>query len=220
MSARTSGTRRARREGRAQRREARRQGKRRRNRLTVVTLALVAVLAVGGLIYAGVSGRRQSASFAVDVGDRAPDFSLRDANSGREISLQQLIQPNRTLLFFFEGIMCQPCWDQLRDFERVYEEFRKLGIEVVGVPVDPLPALSRKGQLEGIGLPVLADERARVSRMYDTLAFGSMHPGQRPGHTFILVDRDGIVRWRRDFREMYVPVQAVLTGLRSVNQLP
>lgn len=38
--------------------------------------------------------------------------------------------------------------------------------------------------------------------------------------TFILVDRDGVVRWRRDFREMYVPVQAVLTGLRSVNRLP
>ncbi len=181
-----------------------------------ISIALVVVLLGAGLIYARITGRR-SERFVVDVGDHAPDFSLVDANRGETLSLEQLRGRSRVLLFFFEGIMCQPCWDQLRDFERVDEEFRKLGIEVVGVTVDPLRPLAAKTRQEGLGLPVLFDGGARVSRQYDTLAFGSMHPGQRPGHTFILVGREGTVLWRQDFREMYVPVHVVLQDLRSVN---
>ncbi|MGH2404763.1 MAG: hypothetical protein ACRDGN_09895 [bacterium] len=65
-------------------------------------------------------------------------------------------------------------------------------------------------------LPVLADEGAGVSRMYGTLRLGFIHPRQRQGHRFILVDRDGTVRWRRDFREMFVPDQVLLQSLRAL----
>ncbi|MGH2372572.1 MAG: peroxiredoxin family protein [bacterium] len=204
-----------RRETRVQRREARRRATRRRDRLFWGAIALVVVIGVAGLVYVARADRAAKSRFEVSAGDSAPEFTLPAVNGGM-VSLAQIRQRTQVLLFFNEGIMCQPCWDQLNAIQRDYAQFRELGIEVVGITVDPVDQLALKGQQEGITLPVLADEGARVSRMYDTLRFGSMHPGERPGHTFILVGRDGLVRWRRDFREMYVPNEPLLQSLRAL----
>ncbi len=47
-----------------------------------------------------------------------------------------------------------------------------------------------------------------MSRAYDVLGQG-MH-SDTAGHTFILVDRDGRIRWRRDYEEMFVPPETLL----------
>lgn len=204
-----------RRETRAQRREARRHRAQRRDRLLWGSIAVVVVLAVAGVAYLRVSERTGRAGFGVDVGSRAPEFSL-PAVGGGTVSLAQLLTRGQVLLFFYEGIMCPPCYEQLRAIQRDYERFRALGIDVVAITVDPIDQLIVKGRQEGITLPVLGDDGARVSRAYDALRIGSMHPGQRPGHTFILVGRDGLVRWRRDYREMFVPNQSLLQALRAL----
>ncbi|MGH2349482.1 MAG: peroxiredoxin family protein [bacterium] len=175
---------------------------------------MFAVAAVG-VVIASRNTHRGGTAFAVNVGDQAPEFQLR-ATNGETVSLGRLRQRGKVLLFFYEGIMCQPCWDQLRAIQQDYAQFRDLGIDVVGITVDPFEHLVAKVGQDGIVLPVLVDEDARVSRLYDTLRIGSMHPGQRPGHTFILVGRDGVVLWRQDYSEMFVPDAILLRQLRAI----
>lgn len=199
----------------AQRKMLKRRRETRRNYVLGVSIALVIAAAIAAFIYVGGTRRNRAQEFAVNVGGLAPEFALPVV--GRDVvALSQLRQRGPVLLFFYEGIMCQPCWDQMTAIERDYKQFRALGIDVVGITVDPLDQLVLKVRQERITLPVLADESARVSAMYDTLRFGSMHPGQRPGHTFILVGQDGRVRWRRDFREMFVSNSTILRDLRAL----
>lgn len=200
---------------RQQRRAARRRERSRRGLVLWSGITLAVVIGLAALFYVGSAGRRAAASFAVNPGDPAPEFSLPVVGGGTA-SLAELRARGPVLLFFQEGIMCQPCWDQVVAIQRDYAQFRALGLQVVSITVDPINHLVTKVQQEGIALPVLADEGARVSREYDTLRFGSMHPGQRPGHTFVLVDRDGTIRWRRDFREMFVRNEVLLRDLRGI----
>jgi hypothetical protein len=59
---------------------------------------------------------------------------------------------------------------------------------------------------------VAADATLRASKDYGALG-KSMHPGIKPGHSFILVDRTGTISWRWDWTEdigaMYLDVDTL-----------
>ena len=151
-------------------------------------------------------------------GAAAPGFSL-PSTTGGTLDLASL-RGKRVLLYFQEGIMCQPCWDQLKDIEANIERFRALGIQsVVTITTDPLDALKQKAALERLSTPVLSDAHLSVSRTYDANSYGMMGRG-RDGHTFILVDPGGRILWRADYGgapkyHMYVPVPNLLADLRE-----
>lgn len=151
-------------------------------------------------------------------GAGAPGFSLPSTKGGT-LDLASL-RGKRVLLYFQEGIMCQPCWDQLKDIEANSERFRALGIgAVVAITTDPLDALKQKAALERLSTPVLSDPDLSVSRAYDANSYGMMGRG-RDGHTFILVDGDGRILWRADYGgapkyHMYVPVPNLIADIRQ-----
>lgn len=124
------------------------------------------------------------------------------------------------LLYFQEGLGCQPCWDQLRDIERQFDQYKALGItRVVSITTDPLDATKQKVNDEGLSSPVLSDPDLRVSQAYRTNQYGMMGTS-RNGHTFIVVGPDGRIRWRADYGgapnyTMYVPTPNLLADLRK-----
>ena len=84
-----------------------------------------------------------------------------------------------------------------------------MDLELVSVMVDPLDQLQMEAADRGITGIVVADVDKKVSNEYDAME-ASMHPGVKPGHTFILVDVNGNVIWRWDWgghgQAMYVEV--------------
>ncbi|MGH9977775.1 MAG: peroxiredoxin family protein, partial [Nitrososphaeraceae archaeon] len=165
-----------------------------------------------------------------DTSSKAPSFTLH-ATTGQNISLSDYKGKENVLLYFQEGIMCDPCWRQVEDIQKEYGKFKSLDIEVLTITVDPLNALIKESQKRGITLPVLDDGvDLSVSKAYDVLD-QSMHPGSRPGHTFILVGKDGNLIWRKDYYpagqnvggmnmnmggRMYVPVEELLKEINKV----
>ena len=160
--------------------------------------------------------------YAFEVGDPAtgpaPGFEL-PAAAGGTVALDDYAGQD-VLLYFQEGLMCQPCWNQLTDIEAQWSEFEALGIDgVVSITGDPLDALAQKVELEGIDAPVLSDQGLEASQTYDAQAYGMMG-GSTNGHTFVLVGPDGEIRWRADYGgapdyTMYLPVDDLLTDLRA-----
>ncbi len=151
-------------------------------------------------------------------GAPAPGFSLA-ATIGGTVDLTSL-RGKTVLLYFQEGLSCQPCWDQLTDLEKNSEAVRAAGIDqVISITTDPVDLIARKTHDMGIHTTVLSDPDLTVSKAYDANAYGMMGDS-RDGHTFILVRPDGTIGWRADYGgapkyTMFLPTSAVLADLHA-----
>lgn len=161
---------------------------------------------------AGSSAKADDPRIKIVAGQVAPDFSLPDVN-GTTFRLNEARANGNTLLFFQEGVACPACFQQMRDLRREDAKLRAFETSLITITNDPLSELKAASVREGVvGMPLLSDSTLGTSRAYDAL-YVSMHPGQVLGHTFVLLDRGGKVLWRRDYREMYVPVDQVLSAV-------
>jgi peroxiredoxin len=151
-------------------------------------------------------------------GEAAPPVRLA-ATTGETFDLASH-RGKLVLMYFQEGIMCQPCWGQMKDIEANIQQFRAAGIEtIVSITTDPIDALKEKAANDRLKNPVLSDPNLAVSRTYDANSYGMMGKS-RNGHTFILVGPDGKIRWRADYGgapnyTMYVPVATLMEDMRQ-----
>ena len=191
----------------------------------------VAVVALGILFYlnntfnpsTNPAGTNQAGKYAFQVGQpgpgaAAPVFSL-PSTAGGTFNLAGF-RGKTVLLYFQEGLTCQPCWDQLKDIQSNIGAFHTLGIDqIVSITTDPLNALQQKVADEGLTIPVLSDQSLAVSQAYTANAYGMMG-NSRDGHTFVVVGPDGLIKWRADYGgspnyTMYVPISNLLADIRT-----
>ena len=139
------------------------------------------------------------------LGKEAPDFSL-ESFDGRKVSLSSLRGKN-VILFFNEGLMCYPaCWEQISAFVKD-TRLNTDGTVVLSIVTDTKDkwAEAVKQMPELAKATVLLDSSQEVSKTYGTLSLSSsMHRGELPGHTYVVIDDEGIVRELKDDEEMLV----------------
>ena len=104
------------------------------------------------------------------------------------------------------------------DLEEDWSRFGALDLALVSIMVDPMEALTAEARARGITTIVAADEDLSVSSAYGALE-ASMHPGAKPGHTFVLVDKSGQAIWRWDWpghgSPMYMDVDEIYEEVSS-----
>jgi mycoredoxin-dependent peroxiredoxin len=129
---------------------------------------------------------------AVEVGQQAPDFTLRD-ESGEEVALSSLRGRNVVLIFFpaaFSGI----CTKELHTATDLAEQYGAAGAEVFGVSVDSPYALKAFKRDEGLEARFLSDfhPKGRVAEEY-----GAYIPeaGVATRATYV-IDKDGKVAYK------------------------
>jgi len=138
---------------------------------------------------------------AVEVGAKAPEFTLKDYNNQR-VSLSSYRGVSNVLLVFypfaFSGI-CQGELCQLRDELSTYSD---AGVQVLGVSVDTPYSLKAWAQQQNYQFPLLSDfwPHGAVAKTYGVFneAAGLANRG-----TF-LIDQSGVVR----FAEVNQPGEA------------
>ena len=124
------------------------------------------------------------------------------------------------VLYFQEGVGCEPCWTQIKDIQSNFSQLQALGVDqVVTITGDPMDALKQKAALEGITSPVLSDPGLRVSSTYSANQYGMMGTSA-DGHTFIVVGPDGTIRWRADYGgapkyTMFLPTTSLLADIKA-----
>lgn len=144
-------------------------------------------------------------------------FDEREVVSGRAISSNAL-KGKKTLLFFSEGVMCQACFEQIRDIEAVGDKLAERGVKLVSITPDSSAVLREAISQYGIQTPMIGDDNRDMSTAFDVLGKG-MHQ-DTPGHAFILLDETGRVVWARDYwlppyRTMYVEPEKLLADIPS-----
>jgi peroxiredoxin Q/BCP len=190
----------------------------------VAVLTVAVVVGVLYLVYQGSQGKESTATGGgfqhtagqPGAGATAPAFTLA-ASSGGQVSLADF-HGKSVLLYFQEGLTCQPCWDQIKDLEQNKPALKAAGVDsVVSITTDPANLIAQKMTDEKLSIPVLSDPTMQVSHAYSANKFGMMGD-MRDGHSFVLVGPDGVIRWRADYGgapdyTMFLPTQKMLADL-------
>jgi peroxiredoxin len=204
----------------------------RRLRIAVGGTVLVAVAALAAIFALGAGSGLQSSApgqpagagkYAYAVGnpgpgEAAPPLRLASTTGGTFDLARQ--RGKTTLLYFQEGIGCQPCWDQIKDLERQSATLRALGIDqMVSITGNDLDQLRQKASDERLRTPILADPGLNVSATYAANQYGMMGDSAN-GHSFIVVEPNGQIGFRADYGgapnyTMYVPVDNLVADLKQ-----
>ena len=92
---------------------------------------------IGALI---ASAAMSSAWAALDVGDKAPDFSAPAALAGKQykFSLSESLAKGPVVLYFFPAAFSAGCSAEAHEFAESISKFEALGATVVGVSTDDI----------------------------------------------------------------------------------
>ncbi|MEK7213083.1 MAG: redoxin domain-containing protein [Patescibacteria group bacterium] len=164
-------------------------------------------------------GGKQASTAALEalVGQVVPDFALTDRD-GKTYSRENLKGKN-VVLFFNEGLMCYPaCWDQIAQLASDGRLNNKDTV-VLSVVVDPVKdwqsAVDKMPELAKA--TVVFDTDREVSNKFGVLTTpSSMHYGSLPGHSYVVIDKEGIVRHVYDDPRMAIHNNQLLDELAKL----
>ena len=127
-----------------------------------------------------------------NVGDAAPDFEL-DGTDGRfKLSDHR---GERVVLLFYPGDNTPVCTRQFCSYRDHAEEFGELEATVVGISSQSVDSHESFTAEHGLNVPLLADEGGKIAK-----AYGAHAPVVGTKRAAIVVDEQGVVRYRHDHR--------------------
>ena len=132
-----------------------------------------ALLGSGALICALLAGGG-SARAALDVGDKAPHFSIDASLAGNvfKFSLADKLKSGPVVLYFFPAAFSRDCTIEAHEFAEATEQYNQLGATVIGVSADDIDTLKRFSTTECRNkFAVAADVDQAVMKSYDSVLF-------------------------------------------------
>ena len=191
------------------------------NSTTVVVVVAIAIFILSGMYFlvrgsgAAADGNGIVGNINDLIGKPAPQFSLQDRNGVTYTNAS--LKGKNVVLFFNEGIMCYPaCWNQMAALGQLDSSNTVALSVVIDQPSDWESAVQKMPQLGNA--TVLFDTNKSVSEAYGMLTVNSsMHYGSYPGHTFVVIDKQGIVRYVFDDPDMGIDNSKIANELQSLN---
>lgn len=190
-----------------------------KNKKSVIVMVVIAIFVMfaGWALYrssdspAGVTQTANAGDLNSLVGKPMPAVQLFDKD-GKPYSLDSLKGKN-VVLFFNEGIICYPaCWNQVAQLgtDSQFNNQDTVAFSIVtDQPSQWQQALTKMPDL--VKATILFDQGGNVSRSLGLLTVpSSMHKGSSPGHSYVVLDKQGIVRFVYDD-----PSMAINNGLLS-----
>ena len=129
----------------------------------------------------------------IERGEKAPDFTLPDQD-GNPVSLADY-KGQTVVLYFYPKADTPGCTTQACGLRDAISDFNDIGVAVLGISPDPVKAVKKFHDGQGLNFTLLADEDHAVCDLYGTWVEKSMYgktywAAQRS--TFI-IDGDGTV---------------------------
>lgn len=154
-----------------------------------------------------------SAAPALEPGDEAPDFTLRDQD-GHKITLSGL-RGQPVVLVFYPLDFSPACTDQLTLYQRALARIEAAGARIYGVSVDSAFCHKAFREKLGIEFALLADfePKGAVARRYGMYI-------EKRGHNergFVVVGADGRVKhWHKSPTPLEIPgAELILEALAA-----
>ncbi len=101
-----------------------------------------------------------TATTRLQVGEKAPAFSLKDAD-GNTVSLSDY-RGRKLIVYFYPAAATPGCTKQACDFRDNLRDLKKAGLDVVGISPDKPTKLGKFRDAEKLTFPLLSDPDRRV----------------------------------------------------------
>jgi len=136
---------------------------------------------------------------SVDVGDKAPSFTL-PRDGGGEISLKDF-KGKPLVLYFYPKDDTSGCTAEACAFRDALPDFSKVKAEIIGVSKDPVKKHDKFKDKYELTFPLASDEDGKTCEAYGTWVEKSMYGRKYMGieRSTFLIDGNGVVRnvWRK-----------------------
>lgn len=153
----------------------------------------------------------------IEIGSKAPDFTLFDSDKNK-VSLSDFTGQNVLLLFFpaaFTGV----CTTELCSVRDNMAQYASLNAKVLGISVDSIFTLAKFKEEQGYNFPLLSDFNKEVSTaygsIYDTFVFDMKGVSRRSA---FVIDKSGNVQYAEVLESAgdlpnFEAIQTTLSGL-------
>jgi len=135
----------------------------------------------------------------IDVGDKAPQFSMPTAGGGT-VSLADLAG-RKAILFFYPKADTPGCTKECIAFTEQLPDFSGLGVEVIGVSKDKVAKLEKFRDKYDLKITLASDEEGGVVEGFGSWVEKSMYGKKYMGidRSTFLIDEKGTVQaiWRK-----------------------
>jgi peroxiredoxin Q/BCP len=122
------------------------------------------------------------------------------STAGGTLSFKSL-KGKKFVVYFYPKDLTPGCTIEAEDFSRVYNQFKKLGVEVLGISRDNLKLHARFCEKHNITFPLLSDEDEIACKQFDVIKMKNMYGKKVRGierSTFV-IDENGKIahEWRK-----------------------
>ncbi len=152
-------------------------------------------------------------------GDKAPDFAL-PADGGETLKLSAL-KGKPAVLYFYPKDDTSGCTLEAKDFTRLAPDFKKAGVEVIGVSPDSVESHAKFRKKYDLAVRLAADVDKAVANAYGVWVEKSMYGRKYMGveRSTFLIDKAG--RIARSWRKVKVPGHAeeVLAAAKALGEV-
>ena len=118
----------------------------------------------------------------IQQGDTAPDFTMA-ASGGRTVS-KAALKGKPFLLYFYPKADTPGCTKEACAFEEALPQLGKIGLAVIGVSRDPMPAIEKFAAKFNLTFPLASDADGSVTEAYGVWVEKSMY-----GKSFMGIER-------------------------------
>jgi glutaredoxin-dependent peroxiredoxin len=132
---------------------------------------------------------------AVEVGSKAPDFTL--VNQDREnVTLSQELGKGNVVLAFFPGAFSGTCTKELCTFRDTMSHFTNVNANVLAISTDTFFVLKAWGDQQKFQFPLLSDYNKEVIGKYGVVNPDMIGLKNIAKRAVFVIDRNGVIRYR------------------------
>jgi thioredoxin-dependent peroxiredoxin len=130
---------------------------------------------------------------ALEVGKKAPDFTLLDEN-GEKVKLSHF-KGKRVIVFFYPKAMTSGCTREACDFRDEVDAFKRKDAVVLGISKDSPQAQRKFKEKYQLPFPLLSDESIEVQKAWGAWGEKNMYGKKVQGtiRTTVVIGADGKV---------------------------
>src|SRR4029453_14452919 len=151
---------------------------------------------------------------AVDVGSKAPDFTLMDQDR-KPVTLSKALQDGPVVLAFFPAAFRSVCQAEMCTFRDSIATLGKASAQVFGISTDTFFTLKAWADQQRLGFPLLSDYNKDVIREYGVVNPDMIGLKDIAKRAVFVIGPDGVVRHREVLEDarMEPNYDAVLASL-------
>lgn len=131
------------------------------------------------------------------IGDKAPEFSLKNQNA-EDVSLADF-KGKDVVILFFPFAFSSVCTAEMCSMRDNYKKYENLDAQILGISVDSHYTLKIFAEKENLNFPLLSDFNKEVSEKYDSL-YEIFAPGKYnfkgvSKRSAFVIDGNGLIKY-------------------------